>query len=183
MSRKTVVPDDVKARTGLCACGCGRPTRIAIRTQAGRGEYAGHPQRVLVGHNMRGRAGEQANRWQGGSRVNGDGYRMLYMPDHHLANGTGYVPEHRLVWEQTHGRRLSREQHVHHIDGDRGNNDPSNLVALSSREHAAMHRHADYTRRRRAEGQHRSNADPERRKRHSERMRAWWAERKAQAQR
>ncbi len=46
---------------------------------------------------------------------------------------------HRVTAESVIGRKLERHEHVHHIDGDRSNNDPSNLQVLSIREHARLH--------------------------------------------
>jgi hypothetical protein len=39
----------------------------------------------------------------------------------------GWRAEHRMVWEQTHGRRLTSAEVIHHIDHDGLNNDPANL--------------------------------------------------------
>lgn len=61
-----------------------------------------------------------------------DGYVMLRMVGHHLANKQGYVREHRLVMEQKIGRRLKPGEVVHHIDGNRSNNDPDNLELFAS---------------------------------------------------
>jgi hypothetical protein len=43
------------------------------------------------------------------------------------------VPEHRMVMARKIGRELFPEETVHHKDGDRVNNDPSNLELWSSR--------------------------------------------------
>jgi hypothetical protein len=47
--------------------------------------------------------------------------------------------EHRVIAEQMSGRKLLRNEHVHHIDGDKHNNDPSNLMILSASDHAKLH--------------------------------------------
>jgi hypothetical protein len=48
--------------------------------------------------------------------------------------------EHRIVAEEMLGRSLKKYEVVHHIDGDKKNNHPSNLLVLpSQREHAALH--------------------------------------------
>jgi len=39
--------------------------------------------------------------------------------------------EHRVVAEQMIGRPLERGEIVHHIDGDKHNNDPSNLMVMT----------------------------------------------------
>lgn len=52
---------------------------------------------------------------------------------------SGYQLEHRLVMERYLGRRLRSDEHVHHRDGNRQNNDLSNLEVLSNAEHQRMH--------------------------------------------
>jgi len=50
-----------------------------------------------------------------------------------------YIQEHRAVVERAIGRRLSPKEHVHHIDGDKHNNDLANLRVMNPREHARLH--------------------------------------------
>lgn len=48
--------------------------------------------------------------------------------------------EHRVVAEEKIGRSLKKGEVVHHIDGNRLNNNPENLMVFSSQaEHAAQH--------------------------------------------
>lgn len=53
--------------------------------------------------------------------------------------GRGRVFEHRLVAEQMLGRPLSPNEQVHHIDGDRLNNSPENLLILINSDHQKLH--------------------------------------------
>lgn len=70
--------------------------------------------------------------------VDGGGYVRIYEPDHPRAFKSGRVLEHRWVVEQIIGRYLETDEHVHHIDHVRTNNDPSNLQLLSARDHLSI---------------------------------------------
>lgn len=45
---------------------------------------------------------------------------------------------HRAVWEYHHGE-VPDGYHVHHIDEDRSNNDPANLLLVKGTEHVRHH--------------------------------------------
>ena len=47
--------------------------------------------------------------------------------------------EHRVVAEEMLGRPLKRNEIVHHIDGNKHNNDPSNLRVMTQSEHVRLH--------------------------------------------
>lgn len=47
--------------------------------------------------------------------------------------------EHIVVMEEALGRKLEKNEVVHHIDGNKENNDISNLMVMDYREHARMH--------------------------------------------
>lgn len=66
-----------------------------------------------------------------------NGYKYVW-----FANGSGQK-EHRFIIEQIIGRKLDRDEVVHHIDGNRSNNDISNLVVMSRGEHSALHRNKE----------------------------------------
>ena len=46
---------------------------------------------------------------------------------------------HRMVAEQALGRPLEKNEIVHHIDGNKRNNDPSNLMVMTQSEHCRLH--------------------------------------------
>lgn len=70
--------------------------------------------------------------WKGGRRIRTDGYVIVWTPN-------GPQLEHRVVMEEELGRKLSPDEIVHHIDGDRSNNTPSNLVVMTQSEHIQEH--------------------------------------------
>ncbi len=57
-------------------------------------------------------------------------------------NATGRM-QHVEVWERHHGRRLPSGLQVHHIDGDKRNNDPDNLLAVDPLTHKRIHSGCD----------------------------------------
>ncbi len=70
----------------------------------------------------------------GGIYHHGHGYIFLYQ------SSRKYKAEHRLVMEQHLGRELSSDEIVHHKDGDKTNNDISNLEIVTRSEHINIHR-------------------------------------------
>ena len=68
--------------------------------------------------------------------------RQAHLQDEH--NGRTYAKfhgrhEHRLVAESLLGRKLKRGEVVHHIDGDKRNNHPENLMVMTAVEHNRLH--------------------------------------------
>lgn len=109
---------------------------------------------------MSGKVGSQAleknSNWKGGRSIASNGYVLVKLPGHHLADVRGYVYEHRLVAEEMLGRRLRPGEEVHHreIDGvvDKTDNRPERLlVCASSLQHGEQHRRMNLDRRRHGE--------------------------------
>jgi len=109
-----------------CSC-CGEPTwhqkkdlhrvckkcaYIARRTMSG----ANHPN------------------WKGGRYYHEDGYVLIHVPPDSpyrpMGHKTGYILEHRLIIAQHLGRCLLDEEVVHHINGDKQDNQIGNLELL-----------------------------------------------------
>ena len=69
-----------------------------------------------------------------------NGYRMVPGNGHPNQHRNGYIAEHRLIMSNILGRPLRKGESVHHIDGDRQHNDPSNLQLRGSA-HGKGHAH------------------------------------------
>lgn len=70
--------------------------------------------------------------------IHSAGYVLAWAPNHPRAS-RGRVFEHILVAERILRRSLLEGEHVHHRDRNRQNNDPSNLLVLTSSEHGKLH--------------------------------------------
>ena len=84
---------------------------------------------------------EKSPKWKGGRRTAYSGYVEIFLPEHHRARKNGYVFEHILIAEVKYGRKILAKEQVHHIDGNKQNNEPSNLEVLSASEHSKITAH------------------------------------------
>lgn len=66
-------------------------------------------------------------------------YYYFMDQEHPLAAKTGRVWYHRHVASVKLGRWLSSQEATHHLDGDRLNNHPDNIVVMSQSAHARIH--------------------------------------------
>ena len=119
----------------LCGCGCGEETPIATRTRTSRGQKKGEPLRFINGHNARLLGSEEQRRRtsfrdHGVQRYTGSRTNYVKFKNRHM---------HRVVAEQKIGRKLLVGEIVHHVDGDKWNNHPDNLLVMTQAEHVRIH--------------------------------------------
>ena len=84
------------------------------------------------------RSGSKAPNWHGGRKQNKSGYVLVLDKNHHRAEKSGYVMEHIAVWESSNGRELPVGYSIHHKNGNKLDNRPENLEAMTIGEHTTL---------------------------------------------
>lgn len=104
-----------------------------------RGDYRGMCE--TLPKNIKGKTN---GNWKGGIHFRKDGYilvRIGVLP--RCYKGKRYELLHRIVMERFLGRKLSKSEIVHHINGDRSDNRIKNLKIMLQSKHAKSHYKAD----------------------------------------
>lgn len=93
--------------------------------------------------NSESQKGSKNHNWKNG-RIKSSGYWKVKSYDHPRADRDGYVFEHILVMEEKLGRYLTKDERVHHIDGDKSDNKIENLyLCKNSSDHSKLHNQKD----------------------------------------
>lgn len=87
---------------------------------------------------------ENSPNWKGGKYTDSHGYVMVHVGKNLEVKSKweSYQKEHVVVMEKQLGRKLLKEECVHHIDGNRQNNKPINLVVIKSNKHHRIAHHS-----------------------------------------
>lgn len=72
--------------------------------------------------------------------VDANGYMFVKVLGHPMANRRGFVKRAHLVAETKYGRHVKkrRQEVVHHIDGNKTNDDPDNLEIMDFTKHSSI---------------------------------------------
>jgi hypothetical protein len=133
-----------RARVWLCRCDCG--TEKWVRGDDLRSDDDMRDGGVKSCGCLHKRVGAEHPGWRGGRKV-ARGYVQVWVspssPYASMARSGGaqrqrYVFEHRLVMAEHLGRPLTRNEHVHHLNGAKDDNRIENLALTTPNEHAAL---------------------------------------------
>lgn len=132
---------------GLSQAEIGERFGVAQQTIAKAFKRHGYRARAAAKRDQR---GEKNDYWRGGRTISTGGYVLVRSPDHPRADSGGYVFEHILVMEEQIGRHLEwhgpghpGSEIVHHVNGDKQDNRPTNLALTTFEEHLELHRDPD----------------------------------------
>lgn len=108
---------------------CGKSCSQKVRIPWNKGKYHSEKTKKQMSKN---RKGDKNACWRGGQHKRFDGHYMVHNPNHPFATQIGYVRRSHLVVEKYLGRYLTRQEVVHHINGDPSDDHPKNLYVFPS---------------------------------------------------
>lgn len=82
---------------------------------------------------------ENSSAWNGGRRLTRKGYVQILMPEHKIADSSGYVMEHIAVYERETGIEIPPCCCIHHLNGIKNDNRIENLCMMTFAGHTKYH--------------------------------------------
>lgn len=114
----------IKKRASLKTCTCDDCGKIRVKQRALKSYYKCNPDKI--------------KKVKSDVVSKGD-YNYMIVKGHPNCNKHNYVLEHRIVMEAHLGRLLTKDEVVHHINGNKKDNRIENLEVMNSREHLSRH--------------------------------------------
>ena len=127
-------------RTRLHKFGVLRSKANGVRLAAKKGKLGGGMRgrsRIFTESHKKAISDSALSRWEGKSKgfsIKPNGYTEITTGQN---KGRGM---HRVIVEKVIGRKLKTSEAVHHIDGDRSNNENNNLILMTRSFHSWLHR-------------------------------------------
>lgn len=109
------------------------PATRAKISAAATGRMHGDPAK----DKLRARIGSKNARWRDGITITSGGYIAFTASKANGEHAGKFL--HKVLAEWKIGRKIDRGEHVHHVDGDKLNNHPDNIIVLTASEHARLH--------------------------------------------
>ena len=97
------------------------------------------PKHIQFVNRSKAKSGANSYAWKGGKKITPKGYVQVLRKGHPRADPNGYVFEHIVIWEQHTGIPVAPGFVVHHLDGNKTNNDISNLCLMTFGGHSSYH--------------------------------------------
>lgn len=114
----------------------GKPVHSRCQSCAAKLSFREHPERKRVG--------EDNHRWK--AKLLKKGYTLVHLAPtslfYAMAEQDGSIMEHRLIMAQYLGRCLCSLEIVHHIDGNKQNNEIGNLALVAKKTHGLAYSNA-----------------------------------------
>lgn len=133
--------------SGLCECGCGQATKLALYSRRSTGLVKGEPRRFLHGHNAQRAAPAVRIAAQSVLRDMGYDTPCSVFSGYVAKDGYGrisigrFAPSytHVVAWEVANGIPVPKGHELHHLCKTRACTNPEHLLPVTPAEHRRFH--------------------------------------------